>query len=680
MKCINNTIRNKSLVSNLVFCITAFLLFACGSGDSGGSGSISGGSTGSIAFTLDIQDNLVASSRQIAAADPTSDHALIASVKQSSVQVLDAPLMPRLSMMLQAILPAKLLSDVWLLAPIMAYADSVPKSDGLTARNTRLLAQASDDGIDCEAHQIGEIEAYVFDEEGIEIAEGGPWPCGLHVGIIKNVPARDYIKIVLFATAHDSGEYIYRGEKGGHDDPIVGIITLDPIDIPNAPLEFEASDGQFTDRIKLSWQDVKHDDGYYIDRLENDEWIPIGDTNMDATVFVDYYPACTPYGEPPVIYYYRVRAYNNYGESAEEDSEPDSGFTGDCPIVKPDPPFNLNASDGDLSGQIRLTWQWDGDGPLDEFRIYRSESPDGPWGEPIDRPTAEKRTYEDSDLVCPPYGEPPILYYYMVRAYNSAGLSKNSESDSGFTADFPVDVPVAPVYLNAGVGEYPDRIMLTWEWEGVETLTGFRIYRTKESVPDWDNYFYEQLHDPTSRSYTDTEVNCDGETWNYMVRAYNCGGESPDSEQATGSTADCLSCNIISSQWTGSGDETWSGCEDSDDDREYPSDVTLRIEEQTPDPGNEGDEFRGSATITSPLLPGAHSEVALTGLLQPDGQIINGFYSYTDYDSAGNWDSEGEGTFSGSVSNDCNQISISYLGKDTKGDTCVIDGSFTVNR
>jgi hypothetical protein len=123
-----------------VFCITALLSFACGSG---GSGSSSGGSTGSIAFTLEIQDNLLASSDQIYAADPTSD--------------------------------------------------------GLTARNTLLPAQAPDNGIDCEAHQIDKIVAYVHDENDIEIAMGGPWDCGLHGGTIEAVPAGDKRIVIINA-------------------------------------------------------------------------------------------------------------------------------------------------------------------------------------------------------------------------------------------------------------------------------------------------------------------------------------------------------------------------------------------------------------------------------------------------------------------------------------------------
>jgi fibronectin type 3 domain-containing protein len=706
-------VRTTPIIFNIVLCIGVFLLYACGSG--GGSGSDSNGGTGSISFTLGIQDNSATSARALAA------------------------------------------------------------------------VTGPDDGIDCDYYRIDEIEAYVYDKECGEIANGGPWPCDAHHGTIENVPAGDYLKILVFAIDKESHDYSFRGEKGGPDDPITVLagkttrlekkIMLDEIGPPNAPVDLAASDGQFTERIKLSWQDVTNEDGYKIYRyISGGDPEEIGDICMDTAVYVDSGLPCTPYIELRNYYYYMVRAYNDAGESL--DSYADSGYTGECPIVKPERPFNLNASDGDLSGQVRLTWEWDGNERLDEFLIYRSESSEGPWGEPIYRPTAEKRNYVDSDIDCPPFGEQPILYYYMIRAYNSAGPSEDSETDSGFTDDFPVDAPVAPFNLQASDGEYPDQILLTWDWPGAdEPLKGFRIYRSIESVPNWDEYFYKQINDYESRSYADLGVTCGGDWWNYMVRAYNCGGESEGSPPASGSTAvDCppdapinlqatatssesikltwvdaatnetnyrvrrslsafghfedigaevlledtesykdggldaattyyynvqaynmgsdsgdtivsatTGCNIVNEgQWTGAGEETWSGCDVSSDDDTYSSIVVLTIIAQTPDPENEKDVFDMSVTVTSPSFPDARAELESLEpprvTLQPDGTIIQHNYTSTDYDSANNEVSGGTGTFSGTVTNNCNRISIVYSGDDTWGDSCHIEGSFTVNR
>jgi hypothetical protein len=463
--------------------MSALLLFACGSGGSssgGSSGGSGGGGTGSIAFSLEIQDDFAMNAQQLVAANPPED------------------------------------------------------------------------GIDCEARDIEDIVAYVYDEEGIEIADGGPWPCTDHEGTIHDVPAKDFIKIVIMAIDKYSDDETYRGEKGSHDDPIailpgkttqVGKIILDPMYPPNAPSEFVATDGKFTDRIELSWQDVKHDDGYTIYRFVDDEWKELDKTSMDTTSYVVRNLQCTPYKEPPILYNYLVRAFNDAGES--EDSETDSGHTMECPINSPIAPYDLQASDAEFRDHIYLTWKWNGDEPVDEFRIHRSENPEGPWGDPIAKPSPEKRDYEDTFPSCTPRDETPILYYYMITAYNSAGESEGSDSDGGHTNGCPLPVPDKPFDVNASDGEFSNQIELTWKWNGDESsLTGFRIYRSSEIAPDWDNFFYDQIDNPTRRSYTDDDLNCGGESWNYMVRAYNSEWESADSDSDSGETKICSPANV----------------------------------------------------------------------------------------------------------------------------------------
>ena len=299
-------VKTTSIVFNLVICISVFLLYGCGSG---GSGSNGGGGAGSIAFTLAIRNVPDANNGQLAAASLT---------------------------------------------------------DSLTSKKALLHAQTQDNEIDCQAHQLDEIEAYVYDEEGREIAKGGRWKCDDHKGIIKNVPAGDNRKIVILATDKDSGEYVYRGEKGGPDDlitvlpeetTVVGTIMLDPTAVPNPPVDFEASDGEFSDRIQLSWQNVKHEQVYYIYRLENNDWKKIGYTDMDITIYNDK-QSCNS-GE----IWYKVTAYNIRGESDE--SNTDSGF----PVVCA--PLNVSAT----QGVNEVTLEWDKVLGTESYTVYWGTDP-----------------------------------------------------------------------------------------------------------------------------------------------------------------------------------------------------------------------------------------------------------------------------------------------------------------
>jgi fibronectin type 3 domain-containing protein len=766
-------IKNKFLVSSFVICMSAFLLFACGSG--GGSSGSSGGK-GSIAFTLEFQDNIAAQTQQFVASNSTGTAEPIGAVKHSCVKVSNARSMSTLSKLVNPFMPLRLAHYTWFWAPTMAYADSGPKSSRLAAKDTLLLAQDPDQEVDCEELEIGEIEAYVFDEDGIQIAEGGPWLCERHKATITNVPVRDYVKIVIFATHSESGEYSHRGEKGSHEEPIailagkttaVGVIKLDPINVPNTPVGLVASDGDFTDRIELSWQDVKNEDEYRIYRLKNNRWDIIGYTKMDITSFADYAPTCTPWDDEPIFYYYKVEAYNKNGPSNR--SESNDGYTATCPIIPPAAPDDVKAFESGEYNEIEVTWKWDGDEPLDGFRIYRSENPKGPWDTPIEETEPDIRNYLDP-TECTDYGEPQIRYYYMVQAYNSAGPSEDSVPDDEYVPVCPIEPPARPFNLDASDGIYPDQIVLTWEWNGEGPLTGFRIYRSGESVPDWDDFFYVQIANPDSRSYTDDNLDCDGEWWNYMVRAYVADVESDDSRPDSGYTANCginppvdvkatatssesielswydvatnetnyrvrrslsasgpfdaigaealsantesfsdagldadttyyyniqaynqggdsgdtivdatTGCNILG-EWYGDGNESWSDCEDSSDDGRYPIEVTLTVDAQKPNPKNERDVFRMSVTITSEAFPFDSSEIDKSNVvLQSDGQIPEQSYTYTDIDN-NEPVSGGQGSFVGSVNDNCDQISFKFDGQDTSGDTCSFEGGFTVYR
>jgi fibronectin type 3 domain-containing protein len=536
---------------------------------------------------------------------------------------------------------------------------------------------------------------------------------------------------------------------------------------PKTPVGLEASKGDFTDRIELSWKDVKHDDGYEIYRLEDDNWIPIGSTEMDITVFADN-SACTPWDEEPTYYYYRVRAYNEAGES--DLSKSSSGYTADCPINIPAAPYDVKAFVNEEYNQIEVTWKWnDDDEPLDGFRIYRSENPKGPWGTPVEETEPDIRNYLDP-TECTEYGEPQIRYYYMVRAYNIKGQSEEKAPVSEYVPTCPIVAPDRPLNLNASDEEYPDKIELAWDWNGEGPLTGFRIYRSGESVPDWNEFFYVQIDDPESRSYIDDNLDCDGEWWNYMVRAYVADVESDDSNPDSGSTAACginppvklramatssesikltwddaatnetnyrvrrslsasgpfsdigaetlsantesfdnagldaastyyynvqaynkggdsgdtivsatTGCNIVGT-WAGKGEEIWSECENKEDNREYAIEMFLMIDEQKPDPEKEQDLFDISVTITSKDFPFDESVINEFDVrLQPDGQIPEYSYTYKDYEYDNSEPvSGGDGIFSGSVTNKCNEILIDFDGKDIMGDTCIFKGEFTV--
>jgi ELWxxDGT repeat protein len=85
-----------------------------------------------------------------------------------------------------------------------SIAFSLKIQDKPDAENVLLARQLPGGGIDCEFHQIDEIEAYVNDETGSEIARGGPWPCDQHGSTIGGVPPGDNREIIVTARGEPS--------------------------------------------------------------------------------------------------------------------------------------------------------------------------------------------------------------------------------------------------------------------------------------------------------------------------------------------------------------------------------------------------------------------------------------------------------------------------------------------
>lgn len=128
---------------------------------------------------------------------------------------------------------------------------------------------------------------------------------------------------------------------------VAGLYRLFWHETLHAPSNVSASDGAYSDKIRISWIDNSSvEDGFKIYRStsENGQYIHIGTKGADATLYYDFHNC------GGTTYWYIVRAYNAKGEV---ESEKDSGYTNDC----------LHAcSDMSRSG---TDWDDDGSSPND---------------------------------------------------------------------------------------------------------------------------------------------------------------------------------------------------------------------------------------------------------------------------------------------------------------------------
>ena len=155
-------------------------------------------------------------------------------------------------------------------------------------------------------------------------------------------------------------------------------------------------------QIVLTWTDrANNEAGFIIERgITNTDYSPLATVGSNTTSYLDT-------GLNPVnTYYYRIYAYNNFGNSLY--STVSANFNQIAPSFLILTMFGLS--------QIKLSWQ---DNSNDEtgFKIERKLMRSGDY---IDIATASSNTVSWLD---PTPISPGVYYYYRVRAYNEFGDS-----------------------------------------------------------------------------------------------------------------------------------------------------------------------------------------------------------------------------------------------------------------
>lgn len=185
---------------------------------------------------------------------------------------------------------------------------------------------------------------------------------------------------------------------------------------------------------------------------------------------------------PGRLYYYRVWALAGAQSSAP--AGPNSARPVDD--IPPQAPTGLTATDkpNDSGTAIMVTWGLspdDGDGADDVelYEIYRGLGPDPTSLTRVGTAVAGVTDYVDEGL------QPGSIFYYRVRAKDSANFSAYSAADSSMAVNN--GAPEPPSNLRA-INPSPDgggRIQLLWQKSPSDNggigIDGYRLYRTTES-------------------------------------------------------------------------------------------------------------------------------------------------------------------------------------------------------
>ncbi len=165
-------------------------------------------------------------------------------------------------------------------------------------------------------------------------------------------------------------------------------------------------------RIKLNWVDNSdNESGFKIERSPNGAsgWVQIAAVGIDVATYTATGLTCD------TDYYFRVRAYNAFGNSLYTPLEADppvGATTAPCGPTPPNAPTNFALS-VISKNEIKLTW---GNVASETgYKVYRSLD-NIAFTEVISLPV-NTTSFSDINLDC------GTKYYYFVRAFNDGGLS-----------------------------------------------------------------------------------------------------------------------------------------------------------------------------------------------------------------------------------------------------------------
>ncbi|HHV06165.1 MAG TPA: peptidoglycan DD-metalloendopeptidase family protein [Anaerolineaceae bacterium] len=274
----------------------------------------------------------------------------------------------------------------------------------------------------------------------------------------------------------------------GCSDFSVGDSGYAKIPIPSIPTYVSASDGEFIEKVHISWAGVTWAVDYQVFRASSSD----GTKTQIATTSTPSFDDLT--AVHGITYWYFVKACNTSGCS--DFSLGDSGYAA-FPI--PEEPTDIAASDGTYPDKVLVTWstvEW-----ASNYQVFKAGTEDGIKTQ---IGTTETASYTDLEVV------PEITYWYFVKACSTTGCSEYSTGDSGFAL---IPAPDIPTEVDASDGTYTDRVQITWST--VEWALNYQVFRANSSTGT-----KTQIGTSDSLSYSDLDIIHEVVYW-YFIKACN---------------------------------------------------------------------------------------------------------------------------------------------------------------
>ncbi|MCX6991792.1 MAG: PQQ-binding-like beta-propeller repeat protein [Kiritimatiellaeota bacterium] len=251
-----------------------------------------------------------------------------------------------------------------------------------------------------------------------------------------------------------------------------------------APLNVQATDGTFTNKIGVSWDIEPAATSYLIYRNMTNDSASASNIASTAANYVEDLIITRGAG-----YYYWVKSKNAYGIS--DFSVPDIGGT------VPRAPKAVSASDGTAFSPVTVTWNVAVNAT--GYEVYRLDAY-APWSLTTYW-NASETIYSDITA------QPGLRYYYWVKSTNQFGRSELSGFDTGYR---PLDPPYA-VAASDGVSE--DHLYVNWSVS--DNASNYELWRGTNNDCAAAQMLVNAV---TTNAYDDTD-SVQGVLYYYWVKA-----------------------------------------------------------------------------------------------------------------------------------------------------------------
>lgn len=294
-------------------------------------------------------------------------------------------------------------------------------------------------------------------------------------------------------------------------EPAQGFLNTSPV---SPPLTVSATDGEFTNKVVVSWSAVANATCYQVYRAPapSGPYAPIN-AFTTTTAYEDQDPVL----QPAQSYYYRVKSGREINNTCDNQFLGDLSAAVDEGWKKPLPPTNVQASDGDFPNVIRISWVSDQNATYEVFRSL-TQTPDSSYSIIV---STGAKLYDDP---VPPGSQ----FYYRVRVVMNNRASDLSAPDVGTTSAVETP-PAVPTGVSATDGLYDDRVDISYN--PVPNATFYRFYRSRQNPPSG----FQAIGEVASPAVTFSDTTAlQGVQYSYYVRAGNPIGLSDPSTSDPG--------------------------------------------------------------------------------------------------------------------------------------------------